>query len=176
MTRKKITTMAARGMYDQIGGDSRALRSGRALASAELREMHSTKNACSPDVLHGWQVRERRPCSGAWRDETLDLGAGARCAGPGGFYSASMRDSRARRERSFLRLGARRRWDLIGEGGRRLVRPTGRGKFEGRRTSSRAGRRARRSGESGAASCTDGVPGVCWPGLDDKRLALERID
>ena len=168
MASKTLTAMAARGMYDQIGGGFARYSVDAHWLHPHFEKMLYDNALLARAYLHGWQVLEddlfARVCS-----ETLDWALREMRGPEGGFFSALDADSEGVEGKFYV-------WDraeiaeLIGEDGANWFGTTGRGNFEGRNILTRGQDQPEklpewRSKLYGARSQR------VWPGLDDKRLA-----
>jgi uncharacterized protein YyaL (SSP411 family) len=168
MTRRTLTAMAARGMYDQIGGGfARYSVDGHWLVP-HFEKMLYDNALLARAYLHGWQVLGddlfRRVAT-----ETLDWALREMRGPEGGFYSALDADSEGEEGKFYV-------WDrtevagLIGDDGANWFGTTGRGNFDGRNILTR-GQDEPEQLDDWKAALYDTRAKRVWPGLDDKRLA-----
>jgi uncharacterized protein YyaL (SSP411 family) len=168
MTRKTLTAMAARGMYDQIGGGFARYAVDAHWLVPHFEKMLYDNALLARAYLHGWQVfgdaLYRRVAT-----ETLDWALREMRGPEGGFYSALDADSEGEEGRFYL-------WDraeiagLIGDEGANWFGTTGRGNYEGRNILTR-GQEMPAQLDEWRRTLYEVRSKRVWPGLDDKRLA-----
>ena len=168
MTRKTLTAMAARGMYDQIGGGFARYSVDAHWLVPHFEKMLYDNALLARAYVHGWQVLGddlfRRVAT-----ETLDWALREMRGPEGGFYSALDADSEGVEGKFYV-------WDraeiaeLIGEEGANWFGTTGRGNFEGNNILTRGQDEPEQLDEWRAKLYAAREQRV-WPGLDDKRLA-----
>jgi uncharacterized protein YyaL (SSP411 family) len=168
MTRRTLTAMAARGMYDQIGGGFARYSVDAHWLVPHFEKMLYDNALLARAYLHGWQVLGddlfRRVAT-----ETLDWALREMRGPEGGFYSALDADSEGEEGKFYV-------WDraevaeLIGDEGANWFGTTGRGNFEGRNILTR-GQDEPELADEWRATLYDARSKRVWPGLDDKRLA-----
>jgi uncharacterized protein YyaL (SSP411 family) len=167
MTRKTLTAMAARGMYDQIGGGFARYSVDAHWLVPHFEKMLYDNALLARTYLHGWQVLGddllRRVAT-----ETLDWALREMRGPEGGFYSALDADSEGEEGRFYV-------WEraevaaLIGDEGANWFGTTGRGNFEGRNILTRGQDQPEQLAEW-RSKLYDARSQRVWPGLDDKRL------
>jgi uncharacterized protein YyaL (SSP411 family) len=167
MTRKTLTAMAARGMYDQIGGGFARYAVDAHWLVPHFEKMLYDNALLARTYLHGWQVLGddlfRRVAT-----ETLDWALREMRGPEGGFYSAFDADSEGEEGKFYV-------WErgevaaLIGEQGANWFGTTGRGNFEGTNILTRGQDEPAQLGEW-RSKLYDARSKRVWPGLDDKRL------
>jgi uncharacterized protein YyaL (SSP411 family) len=167
MTRKTLTAMAARGMYDQIGGGFARYAVDAHWLVPHFEKMLYDNALLARTYLHGWQVLGddlfRRVAT-----ETLDWALREMRGPEGGFYSALDADSEGVEGKFYV-------WEraeiaaLIGEEGANWFGTTGRGNFEGTNILTRGQEQPEQLGEW-RRTLYDARSKRVWPGLDDKRL------
>jgi uncharacterized protein YyaL (SSP411 family) len=167
MTRKTLTAMAARGMYDQIGGGFARYAVDAHWLVPHFEKMLYDNALLARTYLHGWQVLGgdllRRVAT-----ETLDWALREMRGPEGGFYSALDADSEGEEGKFYV-------WEraevaaLIGEQGANWFGTTGRGNFEGTNILTRGQDEPEQLGEW-RTKLYDARSKRVWPGLDDKRL------
>ena len=171
MTAHTLHAMAARGLYDQVGGGFARYTVDERWLVPHFEKMLYDNALLARAYLHGWQVTGeplfRRVC-----EETLGWMLREMRAPEGGFYSALDADSEGEEGRFYLWTPEQLR-EVLGDDAHEAaeyfgVRPGG--NFEGRTILTR-----------GDAE-PEGLAGIrermyvarakrVWPGLDDKRLA-----
>jgi uncharacterized protein YyaL (SSP411 family) len=168
MARRTLTAMAARGMYDQIGGGFARYSVDAHWLVPHFEKMLYDNALLARAYLHGWQVLGddlfRRVAT-----ETLDWALREMRGPEGGFYSALDADSEGVEGRFYV-------WDraeiaeLIGDDGANWFGTTGRGNFEGKNILTRGQDEPEQLSEWKDTLYAARSKRV-WPGLDDKRLA-----
>jgi uncharacterized protein YyaL (SSP411 family) len=168
MTRRTLTAMAARGMYDQVGGGFARYSVDAHWLVPHFEKMLYDNALLARAYLHGWQVLGddlfRRVAT-----ETLDWALREMRGPEGGFYSALDADSEGEEGKFYV-------WDraeiaeLIGDDGANWFGTTGRGNFDGRNILTRGQDEPEQLGEWKETLYAERSKRV-WPGLDDKRLA-----
>jgi uncharacterized protein YyaL (SSP411 family) len=167
MARKTLTAMAARGMYDQIGGGFARYAVDAHWLVPHFEKMLYDNALLARTYLHGWQALGddlfRRVAT-----ETLDWALREMRGPEGGFYSALDADSEGVEGKFYV-------WEraeiaaLIGEEGANWFGTTGRGNFEGTNILTRGQDQPEQLGEW-RRTLYDARSKRVWPGLDDKRL------
>jgi uncharacterized protein YyaL (SSP411 family) len=167
MTHRTLTAMAARGMYDQIGGGFARYSVDAHWLVPHFEKMLYDNALLARTYLHGWQVLGddlfRRVAT-----ETLDWALREMRGPEGGFYSALDADSEGEEGRFYV-------WEraevagLIGDEGANWFGTTGRGNFEGRNILTRGPDQPEQLDEWRGKLYDQRAKRV-WPGLDDKRL------
>jgi uncharacterized protein len=169
-----LDSMAAGGIYDQIGGGFARYAVDAVWLVPHFEKMLYDNALLARAYLHGWQVlgheRYRRVCT-----ETLDWALREMRGPEGGFYSAFDADSEGEEGRFYVWTPAEIR-EVLGDAADELISYYGvsdPGNFEGRNILHIAG--------GAAASPPGGLDEArralykarserVWPGLDDKRL------
>jgi uncharacterized protein YyaL (SSP411 family) len=168
MTRKTLTAMAARGMYDQIGGGFARYSVDAHWLVPHFEKMLYDNALLARAYLHGWQVlgddQFRRVAT-----ETLDWALREMRGPEGGFYSALDADSEGEEGKFYVWQRAEVA-GLIGEDGANWFGTTARGNWEGKNILTR-GQDGPDELDEWRSRLYEARAQRVWPGLDDKRLA-----
>jgi uncharacterized protein len=167
MTSHTLRAMAARGMYDQVGGGFARYSVDAHWLVPHFEKMLYDNALLARAYLHGWQVTGeelfRTVC-----EETLDWALREMRAEEGGFYSALDADSEGEEGKFYVWTFDELR-ELIGEEGAHWFGATGKGNFEGKNIPVR-GQGSPPELPEWRRTLYEVRAKRVWPGLDDKRL------
>jgi uncharacterized protein len=168
MVRKTLTAMAARGLFDQIGGGFARYTVDAHWLVPHFEKMLYDNALLARAYLHGWQVLGDDLFARV-ATETLDWALREMRGPEGGFYSALDADSEGEEGKFYV-------WDrtevaeLIGDDGANWFGTTRRGNWEGKNILTRGQDQPEQLDEWRKTLYETRSKRV-WPGLDDKRLA-----
>ncbi|MEA2404683.1 MAG: uncharacterized protein QOE08_1330, partial [Thermoleophilaceae bacterium] len=170
MTSHTLRAMAARGMYDQVGGGFARYSVDAEWLVPHFEKMLYDNALLARAYLHGWQVTGE-PLFRRVAEETLDWALREMQGPEGGFYSALDADSEGE-EGSFYVWTIAQLREALGDDADAAIEYFGAteyGNFEGRNILVRGDAEPKRL-EQIRARLYEARAERVWPGLDDKRL------
>jgi uncharacterized protein len=171
MSSQTLQSMAAGGMYDQVGGGFARYSVDAHWLVPHFEKMLYDNALLARAYLHGWQVTGTE----AFRrvsEETLDWALREMRAPEGGFFSALDADSEGEEGRFYVWTLAELREALGGDAEEAIAwfGATELGNFEGRNILVRGSEDPPEGLESWRRRLYEARAQRVWPGLDDKRL------